>query len=302
MNTIKWTEETIAEEALKYVTKNDFKRNAAGAVHAANRLGIYNEVCSHMQKFTRVWTFEKVQEEALKYTSKADFRNNCPAAYTRAHRDNIVDKVCKHMEPKVTFFTKEELIKIASNYTDIGTFKREQPKAYHAIYRKNIKEELTSHMKGSPIKWTIEKIMEESLKYTSKTEFRNNNTSAYNAAKRLGIWETLYGPFRKNLVKHRYNIPTNTKGIYLLYNDEDIVYIGKSINCIGSRIVSHIKDKSFNEVHVYSLQSLADIDILENYLINKHKPKYNSTQNSGDVSVNISNLNEILTLSKIYKE
>lgn len=43
-----WTPEAIAAEAKKYQTRSEFKAKAGGAVYRARRIGIYEQVCSHM--------------------------------------------------------------------------------------------------------------------------------------------------------------------------------------------------------------------------------------------------------------
>ena len=58
-------------------------------------------------------------------------------------------------------------------------------------------------------------------------------------------------------------------GIYLLYNDENIVYIGKSNN-MKNRINQHRKDKEFNSVKDAGL-----VNLYEPYFIQKYKPLYN---------------------------
>ena len=68
----KWTELAIREEALKYSTRNEFKKASNGAYTAARRLGIYEEVTSHMVCGAKVasyknrkWTEQVIREEAL---------------------------------------------------------------------------------------------------------------------------------------------------------------------------------------------------------------------------------------------
>lgn len=89
------------------------------------------------------------------------------------------------------------------------------------------------------------------------------------------------------------NCPTNIHGCYFLYNkDGDIIYIGKSINCIRQRLNTHCFQKpsvylSENELLKSTLKrdstkyfSYIKVDreyvnIVETYLINKFKPEFN---------------------------
>jgi len=69
-------------------------------------------------------------------------------------------------------------------------------------------------------------------------------------------------------------------GVYLLYNNEDIVYVGKSNN-MKNRISQHKKDKEFNNVKCIVFKDEGLINLYEPYLIQKYKPKYNKEFNCG---------------------
>jgi len=100
------------------------------------------------------------------------------------------------------------------------------------------------------------------------------------------------GPYIKT-----HKIPNKTCGIYLLYSeDEELIYIGKSINCIYSRLSSHFKEsdryvtserdkiihnmkKEETYYFSYSVISKEYVNSVESFLINKYKPKYNNPSN-----------------------
>jgi hypothetical protein len=63
-------------------------------------------------------------------------------------------------------------------------------------------------------------------------------------------------------------------GIYLLYDNENVVYIGKSNN-MKNRINQHKKDKEFNSVKCIIFKDEGLVNLYEPYLIQKYKPKYN---------------------------
>jgi len=64
-------------------------------------------------------------------------------------------------------------------------------------------------------------------------------------------------------------------GVYILYQDEEVVYVGQS-RFIFNRIQTHIldRDKKFNYVE-FMFFPKDRLDDLEMFLIKKHKPKYN---------------------------
>ena len=72
----KYNLENITKEALKYNTKNEFRRKSNAYYSAMLRLDITDEVCSHMEVINRRWTNIDLFSEALKYDTKSEFRRN----------------------------------------------------------------------------------------------------------------------------------------------------------------------------------------------------------------------------------
>lgn len=69
--------------------------------------------------------------------------------------------------------------------------------------------------------------------------------------------------------------------VYILKNNESVVYVGKSDN-LCDRLSTHAKDKDFNSVLIIQLQDAKSQSLCENSLILKYKPKYNSALNIKD--------------------
>jgi predicted GIY-YIG superfamily endonuclease len=87
----KFTFEKCKEEALKYNTKKDFKKNCNSEYCAALNNNWINDICSHMIEIIKpfkYWTYEKCEESALKYDNKKDFRKNCSSAYNVIYSNN----------------------------------------------------------------------------------------------------------------------------------------------------------------------------------------------------------------------
>ena len=68
----KWSFENIQKEALKFQTRKQFQNESGSAYQAARKMGVIDEVCSHMQSRFR-WAFELVQKESLKYKTRSEF-------------------------------------------------------------------------------------------------------------------------------------------------------------------------------------------------------------------------------------
>ena len=68
-----------------------------------------------------------------------------------------------------------------------------------------------------------------------------------------------------------------TTGLYFLYSNNDLVYIGKT-KFLYSRIDFHLKDKVFDACYFIRMDESLLMDE-ESRLILKHKPKYNLSHN-----------------------
>ena len=66
----------------------------------------------------------------------------------------------------------------------------------------------------------------------------------------------------------------NMSGIYRLYKNDKIIYIGKSV-CIKSRLTQHKKDKDIDYFDFTILNNESNKNIYEVYYIDKYKPIYN---------------------------
>jgi len=77
------------------------------------------------------------------------------------------------------------------------------------------------------------------------------------------------------------------RGIYFLYKNNKVVYIGKSDENVMSRICDHFKEgvKDFDSFSIKKRNvSKAKLDKIESSLIKRLKPKYNIVHNSRNQS------------------
>lgn len=74
-----------------------------------------------------------------------------------------------------------------------------------------------------------------------------------------------------------FRLKANTRGVYLLFYDDELVYIGKGWNCF-LRVAEHTRkdsNKQFNSWNFIPVPETKDLDHFEKLLIQEHKPKYN---------------------------
>lgn len=116
----KWTYEALQEEALKYQTKQAFRKNSYPAYLACKRRGILNSICKHTKSRYHYWTDEELQKEALKYNARNEFEKNSEAAYCAATRRKLLNKICKHMKrPSLSSEEKELFDTISKNFKKV---------------------------------------------------------------------------------------------------------------------------------------------------------------------------------------
>lgn len=179
-----WSVERVAEEAKKYDTKQSFREGSSGAYHKAHKLGIIDEVCSHM----------KVQGNLHKrFVYKITFTDGAvyvgltmsPETRFQAHTTNDNSAVYRHMiktglEPKFELINENLLP--AQEAAELETFIIDE-------YRKSGKQVLNSVRGGAlgarDAMWTPETIKKEALLYQGRAEFKRACTGAYRAAVRL---------------------------------------------------------------------------------------------------------------------
>ena len=218
----KWSEESIAQEALKYSSKAAFRKNAHAAYLAAFKRGLLDKVCSHMAPLITSWNPDNIRDEALKYKSHNEFAKSNRSAYEAAKRLGILEDVSRHMTSNKKW-DYEKLHNEALKHVTRSQFKEAQPSAYKTALDHGVIDRICSHMSPSqqpgaikefkpfkppqiakplrvkkifqppikkvkgPVIWHSDKIAQEALKYSSKTEFANQSGSAYNAARKLNI-------------------------------------------------------------------------------------------------------------------
>lgn len=152
--------------------------------------------------------------------------------------------------------------------------------------------------------WTNEELKDEALKYDTKVAFKTTSSSAYAISWKRGILQEIC----THMVSNGYRLGgfdlcevEKKSGIYFLYNNDELVYIGKSHSCMAARIRQHSKEysgykKDFNNIEVFIIGNHSDIAIAEVYLIAKLKPVLNSDFNNDDIAtITINNIDDIIS-------
>ena len=156
---MKWTEKEVRKEAQRFSKLSEFRAKSNGAFKAAKRLGIYEEIISHMERKNRknrdFWNFENIQKEAKNYKTKKEFYTNAKSAYQAARCLGILSEVCSHMKDSSLVrsqaqikWTNKKIFKKAKKYKTKKEFRKGESPAYQAAIRNSCLEEISIFFNG----------------------------------------------------------------------------------------------------------------------------------------------------------
>lgn len=141
-----WTYERCKEEALKYNTKIEFKKNSSSAYSRAQKLDWLENICKHMQisknKIKNYWNnFESCKNEALKYVKRSEFQKQSSGCYESAKKNGWLDEICRDYieirKPNGFWYNKENCRKKASEYVSITKFRKHSNRIYWICFQNN---------------------------------------------------------------------------------------------------------------------------------------------------------------------
>lgn len=144
---MKWDKQKITEVALRYQTRTKFQLGHGGAYAAAVRLGILDEVTSHMKVFRRTHRSEsQAISIARRYRTRSELAKDHPSIIRFIHSHKISDVAFSHMVSGRIKWDTKELQRVASKYTSMKMFKRQNKRAFAKAANKGIVDQLCSHM------------------------------------------------------------------------------------------------------------------------------------------------------------
>ncbi len=177
-----WTKEQCHEEALKYKTKVDFRKNSQSAYSTANKNKWLDEICSHM---------ERLKSKSKRMIYAHEFSDN-HVYIGLTGNIKIRNSQHKYRGPVNIHYKKTGLYPIIVKISDY--IDGNEASELEGIIEQKYKDEgwitlniaKTGGLGGSTVKWTYEKCQEEALKYMSKSEFQKKEAGAYTSAWKNG--------------------------------------------------------------------------------------------------------------------
>jgi len=125
----KWDYDSCKKEALKYKTRNEFRKGSRGAYILSCKNGWLNDICGHMVELRKpngYWTKKNCLQESLKYKTRLEFQKGSSGAYDASWKNKWLDELCSHMvelkKPKNHWGIKENCRKESSKYKTRSEF------------------------------------------------------------------------------------------------------------------------------------------------------------------------------------
>jgi predicted GIY-YIG superfamily endonuclease len=243
-----WTKEKCKEEAIKYKSKTEFKKNNVGAFTAAYiRHKCLDEICLHMENLGNTY---KRCIYSYEFSDNHVYIGLTSNIYKRNQRHLKKGTVYNYIQINSNYILKQ-----LTNYIDVNeAIKLEHD--YVLEYTKNnwniLNKTKTGGLGGHLIKWTKEKCKNEALKYKTRNEFHTKNGSAYKSS----LQNNWLDEICEHMPKINYWTKEKCKNEALKYNSRFIF----CKNC-KSAYSSALNNNWLNEICGH----MGDKQILKNY-------------------------------------
>lgn len=202
----KWNYESCFEEAKKYNSSSEFRRNNSGAYKAACMNKWIKDYTWFVKKHKPDgwWTYERCYEEAKKYKSRNEFEKNSSTAYMRSIKNKWIEdftwfestgELIKKARLKWTY---EKCQKESKKYKSRGEFSEKSPSAWQVAKKSGWLDDFVwlIQKKIPNGYWTYDRCKEEAKKYSQRSHFCKNSSGAYNASYRNG-WLDEFFPIKQ---------------------------------------------------------------------------------------------------------
>lgn len=201
-----WDEESCLEEAKKYKTFGEFRRNAIGAYRSSERNG-WIDSYSWLTNRYNSWDHDSCEEESRKYNNRNDFGKGCPSAYQASIRNGWIDE---WFEPGKTTrkWTKDSCEEEAKKYNTLKEFAKGSHHAYWVATKNGWTE---GYIWGDGRngrkrnRWTEERCLNAGKEYSSRSDFFRGCPAGYNASLRRGLLDEIFGESKKRGRKTKEN-------------------------------------------------------------------------------------------------
>lgn len=228
---VKYTKEVCQNEANKYATRGDFRKNSPKTYSVACTKHWLDEICSHMSgrvKYKAGWwdDINNCIETASLYNTPQELMRAEKGCYASISKHKWQDICYKHMQYRTREYSLNQLREIAGKCRTHREFRENFSGAYSAARKNGVYDIICQHMpelrkvKKHEIPLTYDNCKKIAKEFTSRSEFQKiENGRWYQYAIRNNILEEVceHMPRKGNKKK---------RCIYAAEFDDNCAYIG----------------------------------------------------------------------------
>ena len=146
----KWSKIKTFNEAKKYTTKKDFRKNCDSGYQAAFKHGWLKDYTwfKRPQVHNKIWTKEKCLEAAKKCSALKEFRENFITAYYASKKNGWFNEYNWLTNANDVLWTKEKCLEEARKYKTKSEFSKNSKSAYNNASRKGYLKEISNLLWG----------------------------------------------------------------------------------------------------------------------------------------------------------
>lgn len=145
-----WTKDRILEDAKKYRSRSEWRKNSSSATTMAKKNGWFEEAASHMNLLVDhgKWSKASVLKEAKKYKTRSAWGRCKNGSYGAALKRGWLEEAAAHMVPadRPRKWTKELVLSDAKKYSTRGEWQKAKGSAAPVAIAKGWHDEATKHM------------------------------------------------------------------------------------------------------------------------------------------------------------
>lgn len=190
-----WSKENCIKSALRFSTREDWRKNESAAYGAARNGGFLDECCAHMKSKTKpanYWTKDRCIAEASRFQSRNEWANKSISSYNASRKNGWLDEACAHMTSKINpnnYWTKQRCLEEALKHSSKYYWQKKSGSSYGKSLKEGWVNECCAHMKSERKPdgyWTKSRCVEEASKYQSKSDWRKKSSSSYSISLKNG--------------------------------------------------------------------------------------------------------------------
>lgn len=195
---LKWNNELIRKESLKYKKLKDFRDKSPSAYTIASTSKLL-ESFTHLERERTFWNLESVKVEGKKYSTRSEFSVNAAGASDWARNNNVFDEVCSHMDYVRKSWDIKSVFNEAEKYKSKSDFQKHSGSAWMWAQRNNMLDQVCQHMhrpkKGS--KWDINKVSDIAKQHSTKSDFKRYASGAYQWSRKNNLLDEICNHMQK---------------------------------------------------------------------------------------------------------